>query len=105
MGWIALFTMRFHEIEGIIESNKSMIGKTFNGATIDELIPIPVGYEEEYKKLYLETLDAEQALALLIKSIGAFLIDSEYQIYAILDKSRLLTEGIFSYANINEIKL
>ena len=105
LGWIALFTMRFHEIEGIIESNKFMIGKTFNGATIDDLIPIPVGYEEEYKKLYLETLDAEQALALLIKSIGVFLIDSEYQIYAILDKSRLLTEGIFSYANINEIKL
>lgn len=97
--------MRFNEIEEVIETNNFLIGKTFNGAVIDELICIPVGYEEEYKKLYLETLDAEQALALLIKSIGVFLIDSEYQIYAILDKSRLLTEGIFSYANINEIKI
>ena len=105
MGWIALFTMRFHEIEGIIESNKSMIGKTFNGATIDELIPIPVGYEEEYKKLYLKTQNAEQTLALLIKSIGVFPTDIDYQVYAVLDKFRLVPNGIFVYANINEIKL
>ena len=105
MGWIALLNMRFHEIEGIIESNKSMIGKTFNGATIDELIHIPVGYEEEYKKLYLKTQNAEQTLALLIKSIGVFPTDIDYQVYAVLDKFRLVPNGIFVYANINEIKL
>lgn len=97
--------MRFHEIEGIIESNKSLIGKTFNGSTIDELIPIPVGYEEEYKKLYVETKNAKHTLALLITSLGIFPTDVEYQIYAVLDKFRLVPNGEFIYVNINEINL
>lgn len=95
--------MQFHEVDGMIEANKSLIGETFNGAVIDELICIPIGYEAEYKNFYLQTLDAKQALALLIKSIGVFPIDTEYQIYAVLDKSRILTEGVLSCANINEI--
>ena len=82
-----------------------MIGKTFNGATIDELIPIPVGYEEEYKSLYVETKNGEQAMALLIKSLGVLPTDVEYQIYAVFDKFRLVPNGEFIYANINEIKL
>ncbi len=97
--------MRFHELEGIIESNKFLIGKTFKGATIDELIPIPVGYEVEYKKLYVETKNAEYALALLIKSLGVLPTDVEYQIYAVFDKFRLVPNGEFIYANINEINI
>lgn len=97
--------MQFQEIAGIIEANKSLLGKRYNGATIDELVCIPVGYEEQYKKLYIETQNAEQTLAMLITSRGILPTDLEYQVYAILDKFRILSNGIFVYININNIKL
>lgn len=97
--------MQFQEIAGIIEANKSLLGKRYNGATIDELVCIPVGYEEQYKKLYIETQNAEQTLAMLITSLGILPTDLEYQVYAILDKFRILSNGIFVYININNIKL
>lgn len=97
--------MRFKDIDGIIENNKSLIGKTFKGATIDELVCIPVGYEEQYKKLYIETQNAEQAFAMLITSLGILPTDIEYQVYAVFDKSKIVTDGILTYANINDIKL
>lgn len=97
--------MQFQEIAGIIEANKSLLGKRYNGATIDELVCIPVGYEEQYKKLYIETQNAEQTLAMLITSLGILPTDLEYQVYAILDKFRILSKGIFVYININNIKL
>ena len=95
--------MQFQEVAGIIEANKFLIGQTFNGATIDELVCIPVGYEEEYKKLYLETQNAEQTLAMLIKLQRIFPTDVEYQIHAVLDKYRLVSNGVFVCTNINEI--
>lgn len=95
--------MQFKEIAEIIEANQSLIGKTFKGAKIDELICIPIGYEEEYKRLYLTAQNAEQALAMLIKSLRIFPTDVEYQIYAVLDKFRLGPNGEFLYVNINEI--
>ena len=97
--------MRFKDIAGIIEANKSLIGKTFKGATIDELVCIPVGHEEQYRRLYIETPNAEQAFAMLITSLGILPTDIEYQVYAVFDKFRIVTEGILTYANINDIKL
>lgn len=96
---------QFQEIAGIIEANKSLLGKRYNGATIDELVCIPVGYEEQYRKLYIETQNGEQTLAMLITSLGILPTDLEYQVYAILDKFRILSNGILVYININNIKL
>lgn len=95
--------MQFKESAEIIRANQSLIGKTFKGAKIDELICIPIGYEEEYKRLYIITQNAEQTLAMLTKLLGIFPTDLEYQIYAVLDKFRLVPNGEFLYVNINEI--
>ena len=42
---------------------------------------------------------------MLITSLGILPTDIEYQVYAVFDKFRIVTEGILTYANINDIKL
>ena len=95
--------MRFQDIAGVIEANKSLVGKKFKGATIDELIYIPVGYELKYKKLYVTIQNAEQTLAKLVELLNISPFDLEYRIYAVFDKYRLTPNGAFVYTDINEI--
>ena len=75
----------------------------YNGATIDELIFVPVGYETEFKELYIHTLDAKQALTLLINEIGQLDINAEYQIYAVVGKLHIRQNNALFIININEI--
>ena len=103
LGWRIELTMRFQDIAGAIEANKSLVGKKFKGATIDELICIPVGYELEYKKLYVTIQNAEQTLAKLVELLNISPFDLEYHIYAVFDKYRLTPNGAFVYTDINEI--
>lgn len=97
--------MKLQEIYGQIEANKRLIGRMYKGATIDELIVVPVGYETEFKQLYVHTLDAKQALALLTNKIGQLDINAEYQIYAVIGKTYIRQNNALFIININEITL
>lgn len=86
-----------------MDFHKHLLGKKFNGATIDELVCIPVGYEDEYRKCYIKTLNGEQAFGMLIKILGVLPLDADYQIYAVLDKFRLTPNGVLTLVNVDEI--
>ena len=96
--------VKFEKIKEIIDGNRHLIGQKVDGATIEELVPIPVVYAEEFKKYYVRYLDAEEAFGHFIKDLGVMSLGKDYEVYAVMDKHRIRTEGVFLSMELEELK-
>lgn len=85
--------MKFNEISAKVQSYQHLIGKTIHNAVIDEIVPVPIGYEEAFWKYYVDMPTAEYALATLIHNSGIFPLDMNYQLYAVCDKNQYIQKA------------
>ena len=89
--------MKYLDAVRIVEANKHLIGKKWDGATVDEIIVAPTDSEvyAEFEKLYFQTLDAQQ-------SIIPF-INTDVEVFIVCDKERMRTQALFVYSSIYEL--
>lgn len=86
--------MEFDKATELKEKNNHLIGKKDSGATIDELILVPTNADlaEECFKIYLQTLDGEQAI---LPFAG-----EDVDIVAVFDKKLIHNRGVFFKTDI-----
>lgn len=98
--------MKFKDVAEAIEQHQSLIGKTINGAVIEELVPVPIEVEAEFWECYVEAKDAKEALVLLINRLGCFAPNSEFRVDAVCNKEKIRnTDHIVFHQNIETLNL
>lgn len=55
--------MEFKKIKQFIEDCEFKVGGNIKGATIDEIVPVPADYFEEYLTFYIQYQSSESALS------------------------------------------
>jgi hypothetical protein len=62
--------MEFYEAIELAQKNENLIGKSFKGSIIHEIILVPTDFEEEkeFENLYVRYLDGKRAIALFTNS-------------------------------------
>lgn len=92
--------MKFQDIESYIASCKIKVGDSIAGATVDEIVPVPTSYFNEYLKYYVSYLHAEDALSAFCEVNVLNPIDLEYGIIAVCNKSHIQQLGAIEYCII-----
>jgi len=89
--------MNFIEAVKKDDANKHLIGKSYKGAVIDEIIIAPNESNEydEFLKLYCTSLDAQ-------KSIIPF-INSNVGVYLVFEKSKIFQMNLVLITSIDEL--
>ena len=89
--------MEFKKIEQFIEDCEFKVGGNINGATIDEIVPVPSDYVNEYLKFYIQYQSAESALSAFCLEKKINPVDLDYGIIAVCNKGHILMPGAFEY--------
>lgn len=91
--------MKFAKALEVANLNNHLLGKKYLDGIIDEIIIVPVNTEEQSKfmALYIKTLDAQY-------SVKGF-INSDVEVFAIVDKQKIRTHSIMPIIHISDIKL
>lgn len=89
--------MDYREAVSIVTRNQNLIGQSFNGGTIDELIirPVNITYDAEFTSLYLSSLNANDSLS-KFRSCDLY-------IDVVIDKYRIHSESVFLRASIDAV--
>lgn len=94
--------MRFNQLETFIKECEYKVGSPMGEFVIEEIVPIPIKYINEYLLIYRELLVAEIALATLCERLNLNPIELEYGIIAVCNKAYLKNDGLFSYFILSE---
>ena len=86
--------MNFFKAVKIAEANQHLIGKEWNGATIDEVIIAPTDplLWAYFKRSYFQSLNAQQ-------SVVPFM-NSNVDVYVVCNKKQIRTLNLFVYTPI-----
>lgn len=81
--------MNFLKAVKIADANGHLIGKSMNGCFVDEIIIMPTSDEEQgrFQTRYIRCLNPQEAITPFITS--------DVEVYALFDKRRIRTEGVF----------
>lgn len=81
--------MRIENALKQIKAHKYLLGKSLNGANIDELLIVPTNVDsrQQFEKLYINCLDAQAAITPFV--------GEDVEIHAVFDKKRIRTQNIF----------
>lgn len=90
--------MNFKEAVALAEKNQNLIGKTLDGATIDEIIiyPTDAGSVERFKKDYARSLNAQQAILPYV--------DDDCGLAVVLNKEDIRKKNLFAYREFDELE-
>ncbi len=89
--------MNFINAVEIAERNSHLIGMSYNGGIIDEIVIVPTNLIEfqNFKTEYIKTLNPQ-------RSIASYM-ESDVEIFAIIDKKRIRTENVFLTISLNQL--
>ena len=96
--------MEFEKIEQYIKDCEFKVGGNIKGATIDELVPIPADYVNEYLEFYVQYQSAESALSAFCLANNINPIDLDYGIIAVCNKKHIQIQGALEYHIIVDSK-
>ena len=94
--------MRFDQLETFINESDYQVGTLIGGFVIEEILPIPVNYINEYLLIYRELLAAEATLAIFCKEMNLNPFELDYGVIAVCNKIHLKNDGLFSYFILSE---
>ena len=94
--------MRFDQLETFIKECDYKVGTLIGGIVIEEILPIPINYINEYLLIYRELLAAEVTLATFCKVMNLDPFELDYGVVAICNKAHLKNDGLFSYFILSE---
>lgn len=89
--------MKFKDLDQFIAQCQYKVGDMLNGAIIDEIVPIPSNYVQEFIKIYTECQSAEHTLTILCARNNCDITSLDYGILAVCNKSYIQDQGIFTY--------
>lgn len=89
--------MKFQEIVRYISNCAFKIGNSIDGAIIDEIVPVPTDYFNEYLTYYVRYQSAEAALSAFCVDKTINPMDLEYRIIAVCNKSHIQQLGVIEY--------
>lgn len=89
--------MNFIEAVRIAEANQHLIGKVWNGATIEDVIVAPTDTFQwsEFERFYISSLNAQE-------SIVPFM-NSDVEVFVVCDRFRIRAQRIFVYTSIRNL--
>lgn len=78
--------MNFIEAMKVADANQHLIGKSWKGATIEEIIIVPTDpiQSEEFSRMYIQTLDAQQSIVPYM--------NSDVDVFVVCDKQQIRTQ-------------
>ena len=89
--------MKFEDLEDFIRQADYKVGDMFHGAVIEEIVPVPADYVNEYIRLYKQYQKAEYALAALCTEKNINPLNLDYGAIAICDRNDIETTGVVKY--------
>lgn len=89
--------MEYAKANEIINNNQHLIGKTFKGGRIDDLVihPTDRNSHDEFTRSYIYNRNGAAAIQPFTKE--------DVDIYAIIDSGRINAHGVFLHASLGEI--
>ena len=95
--------MKFEDLNQFIAQCKYKVGDILQGATIDEIVPIPSNYVEEFINIYKECQSAEHALAILCARNNCNITSLDYGVIAVCNKNYTQNQGVLFYHIITDV--
>lgn len=89
--------MTFEQALQLTNQNRHLIGQTYRGATLDEIIIFPTNPDSNdvFKQVYISTGNAQHA-------ITPFMAE-DVHVAVVADKRRIVNQGIFLATNIENL--
>lgn len=89
--------MNFINAVRIAEANQHLIGKVWNGATIEEVIVAPTDTLQwsEFERFYISSLNAQKAIVPFM--------NSDVGVFVVCDRFRIRTQRLFIYTSISNL--
>lgn len=89
--------MNYIEAVRIAEANQHLIGKVWNGATIEEIIVAPTDtlLWSEFERFYISSFNAQE-------SIVPFM-NTDMEVFVVCDRFRIRTQKLFVYTSIRNL--
>lgn len=94
--------MRFDQLETFIKECDYKVGTPIGGFVIEEILPIPINYINEYLLIYRRLLAAEATLAAFCKEMNLDPLKLDYGVIAVCNKAYLENDGLLSYFILSE---
>ncbi|MCR5549849.1 MAG: hypothetical protein K6F40_02775 [Bacteroidales bacterium] len=89
--------MNFVEAVKIADANQHLIGKVWNGATIEDVVVAPTDTLQwsEFERSYISSLNAQEAIIPFM--------NSDVEVFVVCDRSRIRTQSLFVYSSIRNL--
>lgn len=89
--------MNYYEAVKIAKANQHLIGKRWQGTTIDEIIIVPTDtrQREEFERIYVQTWNAQAAITRFI--------NNDVDLVIVCNKSLMRTMGVFCFDSIHNL--
>ena len=98
-----LFSMKFEDLNQFIAQCEYKVGDILKGATIDEIVPVPSNYVEEFLNIYKECQSAEHALTILCARNNCNITSLDYGVIAVCNKNYIQNQGVLFYHIITDV--
>jgi len=92
--------MRIEDALKKLKLHNDLLGKCLSGATIDELIIVPIDMDlrQQFEKLYVSSLDAQMAIKPFIAE--------DVDVWVVFDKKRIHEQGVLISTSLdNTLKM
>lgn len=92
-----LLIMNYEEATAVKEQNGHLIGQTYRGATIEDILIRPTDAKEfdEWSKRYIRTMDGDAAIAPFL--------ESNLAVDVVCDRAKIRTSNIFFRTEIENL--
>lgn len=89
--------MNFINAVRIADANQHLIGKVWNGATIEDVIVAPTDtlLWSEFERFYISSLNAQESMAPFM--------NSDVEVFVVCDRFRIRTQRLFVYTSIRDL--
>ena len=88
--------MRIEDALKKLRLHNDLLGKCLSGATIDELIIVPIDMDlrQQFEKLYVSSLDAQMAIKPFIAE--------DVDVWVVFDKKRIHEQGVLISTSLDK---
>lgn len=89
--------MDFKEALELANNQENLIGKKYNGATLDEIIIYPTNPQsfQSFERKYIKSMNAQIAIAPYV--------NEDVRVGCVFDKSKIFSNGVFIYTDIDNL--